>query len=110
MVHRFVSEANIFRTKLDQLCLAGFGHFHGVGRGLLFAGWGGAGRASLDCTHFLKNRVANKRWEGAEMANNNFPRCEFKARAKDYHGWSNAEQPLVQGLAKARGGSGQPLI
>ena len=40
------------------------------------------------------------------MDKDNFPSCEFPARAKDYHGWSNAEQPLVQGLARA----GQPLI
>ena len=43
---------------------------------------------------------------GVEMDKDNSPSCEFSARAKDYHGWSNAEQPLVQGLARA----GQPLI
>ena len=43
---------------------------------------------------------------GVEMDKDNSPSCEFSARAKDYHGWSNAEQPLVQGLAGA--GRGWP--
>ena len=38
---------------------------------------------------------------GVEMAKDNSCCCEFLARAKDYQGWSNAEQPLVQGLARA---------
>ena len=40
------------------------------------------------------------------MGEDNSPRCEFSARAKDYQGWSNAEQPLVQGLTGA--GRGWP--
>ena len=40
------------------------------------------------------------------MGEDNSPRCEFSARAKDYQGWSNAERPLVQGLTGA--GRGWP--
>ena len=46
---------------------------------------------------------------GVEMGKDNFPCCEFLARARDYQGWSNAEQPLVQGLEQGLAGAGAGL-